>query len=275
VIHVHCITSLEGGQYIFVKELISMDKDLVVIQNNQAVTSSRKVAEKFEKEHRHVLRDIDSLKEDVPNFGQMFYEDEIPDSYGRPQRAYYINKKGFQLLAMGFTGSKAIKWKLEYIDTFEAMDKMLQEQKKPLNQWDMIIELATAQKTNEARLQAVESNVSTIKEVFKARSPEDEWRDEVKHLIDLIVNSMGEGNTSEKYKMVVTTSYERLSSRANVNLNARLRNARKNYREIHNASESEAKAKVTKVQVIQKDKKIADIYLTILKEMAIQYGVVV
>ena len=155
------------------------------------------------------------------------------------------------------------------------MDKMLQEQKKPLNQWDMIIELATAQKTNEARLQAVESNVSTIKEVFKARSPEDEWRDEVKHFIDLIVNSMGEGNTSEKYKMVVTTSYERLSSRANVNLNARLRNARKNYREIHNASESEAKAKVTKVQVIQKDKKIADIYLTILKEMAIQYGVVV
>jgi 3-hydroxy-3-methylglutaryl CoA synthase len=111
--------------------------------------------------------------------------------------------------------------------------------------------------------------------VFKARSPEDEWRDEVKHLIDLIVNSMGEGNTSEKYKMVVTTSYERLSSRANVNLNARLRNARKNYREIHNASESEEKAKVTKVQVIQKDKKIADIYLTILKEMAIQYGVVV
>lgn len=252
-----------------------MDKDLVVIQNNQAVTSSRKVAEKFEKEHYNVLRDIDNLKKDVFNFEEMFYEDEIPDSYGRPQRAYYINKKGFQLLAMGFTGSKAIKWKLEYIDTFEAMDKMLQEQKKPLNQWDMIIELATAQKTNEARLQAVESNVSTIKEVFKARSPEDEWRDEVKHLIDLIVNSMGEGNTSEKYKMVVTTSYERLSSRANVNLNARLRNARKNYREIHNASESEAKAKVTKVQVIQKDKKIADIYLTILKEMAIQYGVVV
>ena len=261
------------GDNIFLRSVILMDKDLVVIQNNQAVTSSRKVAEKFEKEHRHVLRDIDSLKEDVPNFGQMFYEDEIPDSYGRPQRAYYINKKGFQLLAMGFTGSKAIKWKLEYIDTFEAMDKMLQEQKKPLNQWDMIIELATAQKTNEARLQAVESNVSTIKEVFKARSPEDEWRDEVKHLIDLIVNSMGEGNTSEKYKMVVTTSYERLSSRANVNLNARLRNARKNYREIHNASESEAKVKVTKVQVIQKDKKIADIYLTILKEMAIQYGV--
>lgn len=107
-----------------------MDKDLVVIQNNQAVTSSRKVAEKFEKRHDHVVRDIDNLKGDVPNFGEMFYECNIPDSYGRPQRAYYINKKGFQLLAMGFTGSKAIKWKLEYIDTFEAMDKQLREQKQ-------------------------------------------------------------------------------------------------------------------------------------------------
>ena len=99
--------------------------NLITTYNNQPVTSSRMVAENFEKEHKHVLRDIDNLKKDVPNFGLMFYETEIPDSYGRPQRAYFINKKGFQLLAMGFTGKKAIEWKLKYIDAFEAMEKEL------------------------------------------------------------------------------------------------------------------------------------------------------
>ena len=99
--------------------------NLVTTYNNQAVTSSRMVAEKFEKRHDHVMRDIDNFKKDVPNFGEMFYETELPDKYGRPQRAYLINKKGFQLLAMGFTGSKAIQWKLQYIDAFEAMEKEL------------------------------------------------------------------------------------------------------------------------------------------------------
>ena len=99
--------------------------NLVTTYNNQAVTSSRMLAKDFEKRHDHVMRDIDNFQKDVPNFGEMFYETELPDKYGRPQRAYLINKKGFQLLAMGFTGSKAIQWKLKYIDAFEAMEKEL------------------------------------------------------------------------------------------------------------------------------------------------------
>ena len=104
-----------------------MLNELVIVQNNQVVTNSKKVAEKFKKRHDHVMRDIENFK-DLPNFGEMFCETDLPDSYGRPQRAYIINKKGFQLLAMGFTGAKAIRWKLEYIDTFEAMEKALREQ---------------------------------------------------------------------------------------------------------------------------------------------------
>lgn len=98
---------------------------LVQVNNNQVVTNSRVVAENFSKRHDHVLRDIESFKKDVPNFGEMFHEAEIPDSYGRPQRVYFINKKGFQLLAMGFTGRSALEWKLKYIDAFESMEKQL------------------------------------------------------------------------------------------------------------------------------------------------------
>lgn len=98
------------------------------MQSGEPVASSRQIAENFEKNHNHVLRDIDSLKKDVSNFGQMFFETTVPDSYGREQRAYLMNRDGFTLLAMGFTGKAALEWKLKYIAAFNEMEKKLTEQ---------------------------------------------------------------------------------------------------------------------------------------------------
>ncbi len=94
-------------------------------QNGEPVASSRQIAENFGKEHRHVLRDVDTMKEDAPNFGQMFFQVETPDSYGRPQRTYLMNRDGFSLLVMGFTGKAALEWKLKYIAAFNEMEKKL------------------------------------------------------------------------------------------------------------------------------------------------------
>lgn len=103
--------------------------DIVLsMQSDEPVASSRQIAENFEKNHNHVLRDIDSLKKDVSNFGQMFFETTAPDSYGREQRAYLMNRDGFTLLAMGFTGKTALEWKLKYIAAFNEMEKKLTEQ---------------------------------------------------------------------------------------------------------------------------------------------------
>ncbi|MDD3243526.1 MAG: phage regulatory protein/antirepressor Ant [Eubacteriales bacterium] len=84
--------------------------------------SSREVAEHFEKEHFHVLRDIQALEKDLSNFGLMFIESEYPDTYGRPQKEYLLTRDGFSLLAMGFTGKAALEWKLKYIDAFNRME---------------------------------------------------------------------------------------------------------------------------------------------------------
>ena len=97
-------------------------------QNGEPVASSRQIAESFEKNHRDVLRAVDNLKEDVRNFAQMFFETTVPDSYGREQRAYLMNRDGFTLLAMGFTGKAALEWKLKYIAAFNEMEKKLDEQ---------------------------------------------------------------------------------------------------------------------------------------------------
>ena len=105
-------------------------QDLVFIDNKQPVTSSRNVADHFEKQHKHVLEAINNLltnadEKDRPKIGPMFYESTEPDSYGREQKVYYMNEKGFSLLVMGFNGAKALSWKLKYIDAFDEMRKRI------------------------------------------------------------------------------------------------------------------------------------------------------
>lgn len=105
-----------------------MNDIILSTQNGEPVVSSRQIAESFGKNHRDVLRAVDNLKEDVRNFAQMFFEGTDQDSYGREQRAYLMNRDGFTLLAMGFTGKAALEWKLKYIAAFNEMEKKLTEQ---------------------------------------------------------------------------------------------------------------------------------------------------
>ena len=99
---------------------------LVHIDNQQVVTDSRSVAKHFEKQHKHVLETITKLVSgDRPKIGPMFHETKMPDSYGRQQKAYLMNRDGFSLLVMGFTGKAALEWKLKYIDAFNAMEKAI------------------------------------------------------------------------------------------------------------------------------------------------------
>lgn len=72
-----------------------------------------------------MLRDIESIEKDVPNFGEMFHKGESKDSYGRSQPCYFMNRDGFTLLAMGFTGKQALDWKIKYINAFNQMEKQL------------------------------------------------------------------------------------------------------------------------------------------------------
>ena len=101
----------------------------------RAVTSSVKVAEVFEKEHKNVLRDIEQLKKDVLNFEPMFLEDSYQDSYGRNQKCYLMNRDGFALLAMGFTGEKALKFKADFISAFNSMENELKRIYEERQQW--------------------------------------------------------------------------------------------------------------------------------------------
>lgn len=99
----------------------------LVVKGKEVFATSKQVAEDFGKHHKNVLRDIDALKKDMPNFEHMFIETKMPDKYGREQRAYNLTKDGFTLLAFGFNGKKAMQFKLDYINAFNEMEKQLQE----------------------------------------------------------------------------------------------------------------------------------------------------
>ena len=120
-----------------------MNDIILSTQNGEPVASSRQIAESFEKNHRDVLRAVDSLKEDVRNFAQMFFETDTPDSYGRPQRTYLMTRDGFTLLAMGFTGKAALAWKLKYIAAFNEMEKQL-AQRPPLSRSELMAQALIA-----------------------------------------------------------------------------------------------------------------------------------
>lgn len=105
--------------------------ELIQIQNDRAVTSSLIVAEQFEKRHDHVLRDIDEIRGVTQNWGDLFME----TTYIHPQnkqeyRMYYMTRDGFSLLAMGFTGGKALTFKIDFINGFNRMEAELNSPEK-------------------------------------------------------------------------------------------------------------------------------------------------
>ena len=107
-----------------------MLNELVIVQNNQVVTSSKKVAEDFGKRHNDVVEVIRKLLATNFSVTKMFHED-VFEYRGQMFPMFYMNRDGFSLLVMGFTGKEALDWKLKYIEQFNAMEKALQEQAQP------------------------------------------------------------------------------------------------------------------------------------------------
>lgn len=110
-------------------------RQLVEIIDGEARTNSFKIAERFGKQHKNVIRDIEAL-ECSPEFRRLNFAPtsaDVPMPRGgvRKIKAYSITRDGFTFLAMGFTGSKAAQWKEAYIDAFNRMEKALQQPVSP------------------------------------------------------------------------------------------------------------------------------------------------
>ena len=106
-------------------------KDLVIMHDQQAVTTSLVLAEAFNKNHRDVLEKISSKINSAENSAQykkMFAEATYTDKSGKQNKMYYLNRDGFTFIAMGFTGKKADEFKLKYIEAFNKMEQIVRQE---------------------------------------------------------------------------------------------------------------------------------------------------
>lgn len=108
--------------------------ELVEPVHGQPMTTSRRVAQMFGKEHKNVLRSVERLLPDLPDeFSRLNFEPRTyTDDRGKEQPEYLLTQDGFLMLAMGFTGRTAIHWRAAFIKAFNALGKALQRQQHAL-----------------------------------------------------------------------------------------------------------------------------------------------
>lgn len=111
-------------------------RPVVTLSNGQPVVSSVDVARQFARPHKNVLASIDLLVERRPDLLGLKFQPEFGEAVTgnggtRETRAFLMNRDGFSLLVMGFTGERALSWKLSYIEAFNAMEAEIRSRAAP------------------------------------------------------------------------------------------------------------------------------------------------
>lgn len=103
---------------------------LVIEYGDKITTTSIKIAEAFGKRHDNVIRDIECL-DCSPEFTALNFEASEYKGKNGMKKFYFITRDGFSMLAMGFTGPRAAKFKEAFINRFNLMEKVLKEKASP------------------------------------------------------------------------------------------------------------------------------------------------
>lgn len=169
-----------------------MSEIILKEENGQVLASSREVAEKFGKEHSKVKRSILALKKDVANFGEMFIPSYYIDSYGRKQDDFSMNRDGFSLIVMGFTGKKALEWKLKYINAFNQMEEKLKSntQLTEEEKYKLMLFSKDASEVAYAHNKLVEIATAPLVAEIKEQKPKVEYHDDVLNKEGLITTTV-------------------------------------------------------------------------------------
>lgn len=96
-------------------------------EDNEAFTTSLKLAKKFNKRHKDVLRKIENLEKDTFTKLKIALSEYVNEQ-GKADKMYLLNRDAWSFIAMGFTGKDANKFKLDFIDAFNKMESYIREQ---------------------------------------------------------------------------------------------------------------------------------------------------
>lgn len=137
--------------------------------NGTLTVSSLQVAEDFEKQHKHILNAISKLESEIQpaeNSARYFLSSSYVDAKGENRKCYNLTRDGFSLLVMGFTGKKALEWKLKYIEAFNLMEQKIRERYSDISpQLQFLIDMERKQKQLEKKQEELESKIADISEI--------------------------------------------------------------------------------------------------------------
>lgn len=155
---------------------------IVFQEEGQAMTNSLIVAREFNKEHRHVLRDIRDLlsKGGAPKIGltPMFIESSyVNEQNGLTLPMYLMTRDGFSLLAMGFTGERALEFKMKFLKAFNAMGELLSSDEYILMRSQQILQKKAELLSQ--KLQMLEGKNALLEQENQELAPKAQYADDV------------------------------------------------------------------------------------------------
>lgn len=245
-----------------------MNEISITNTNGQLTVSSLQVATNFEKRHCDVIEAIENIKTENSVVTKMFIESAYKAGTGKSYKCYNITRDGFSLLVMGFTGKKALEWKLKYIEAFNAMEEQLKSKLdysglSPQLQYLITLE----QKTKELETAVHNTNKKLDSVCDTIQVTTDNWRKKTHMLINKLATARG-----MEQRLIYLDIYDELENRAGVNLTRRYDNLIDRLYE-RGASNSVIN-RTNYIDVIAEDKKLIEIYTSIVKEWCIRYGAV-
>ncbi|MCS4486345.1 Rha family transcriptional regulator [Staphylococcus americanisciuri] len=246
----------------------------VIEQNNEFYVDSREVAEMVGKRHADLVRSIESYLEILGQNAKLrsddfFIESSYQAGTGKQYKHYLLTRKGCDIVANKMTGSKGVLFTATYVDAFHEMQEHIKKQAQintPTTQLEAIKMFVQIQEEQQAFNKRIENEVTGIRHIVGIETKN--WRNDTNNILSAIAKHLGGRDMHQKVR---AEAYKGLEEKGRCNLKIRMQN-RKGKMLANGATKTQIN-KLSKLDVINDDPRLIEIYISVIKNMAIKYGV--
>lgn len=246
---------------------------------NTSTIDSREIAEMVEMRHHDLLAKVDSFNEILLQ-GKIlstnyFIESTYITANNRKSRCYLFTKMGCEFIANKFTGEKGVLFTAKYVKKFNEMEQAATAP-PPTSIEDIMIyslqEMKNVKQKLEQQDKSIEQTNNRIKNIQDSIIVDTKsWRKWVNASINKLAESeiVIEEFGNLRYQSIRVKSYNELQIRANCDLKRRLSNLKGRLEKV--GATKRYINNVSNIDIIEQDKKLKEIYTTIIKEMLVKY----
>src|SRR5690625_763315 len=249
---------------IVTKEMFGQNEMAIYENENKDIFMTREqIGQALEyKNPRRAIKDIHLRNKD--RLDEFSRGAQIDTPSGKQETIIY-NEKGIYEIIRRSAQPKADEFYDWVYELLEKLRKRELEVSKPKTQLEILQQSINQLVEQEQRINKIEQNQENITNIIKLNNSK-KWREETNKIINSIAR-----NNGGTYKQTRQESYARLETRARCELEARLRN--KTYRLQAQGAPKRTINNLNYLDVIADDDRLIEIYLSIVKEMAVEHNV--